>query len=339
MDYGLCLPNFPAGASPEGIDAATEVAERLGMSTVWTTDHVLVPHDAAADYGRIYEAILTLAWVGARHPRVRLATSVIVVPQRNAIVLAKELATLDSLSGGRVTAGVGIGWNAGEFANLAVADRFHVRGAYLDETIRLWRHLWSGSTEPFRGRFHTIEDFAFGPLPVQEPLPIVIGGRAEPALRRAGTLARRLSLERDSARTAYAARIPIVAAAAAAAGRPTPSLSARVRVELRRGGQRRGVRDARRPGRHRRPRSGRGPRSASTHLALYFDTHRPGGARRARRALRSRGRTARLSGLRGRRLSLATATPQDPRRHEEMVMGDKTPKRPPKPKKPKAPTT
>ena len=168
MDYGLCLPNFPAGASPEGIEAATEVAERLGMSAVWTTDHVLVPNGAAPDYGRIYEALLTLAWVGARHQRVRLATSVIVVPQRNAVLLAKELATLDSLSGGRVTAGVGIGWNEPEFANLGMADRFHVRGAYLEETVRLWRHLWSGSTDPFHGRFHTIDDFAFAPLPVQD---------------------------------------------------------------------------------------------------------------------------------------------------------------------------
>jgi probable F420-dependent oxidoreductase len=231
MDYGLCLPNFPAGASPEGIEAATEVAERVGMSTVWTTDHVLVPADAAADYGRIYEAILTLAWVGARHPRIRLATSVIVVPQRNAVILAKELATLDSLSGGRVTAGVGIGWHAGEFGNLAAAERFRVRGAYLDETIRLWRHLWSGSTAPFQGRFHAIEDFTFGPLPVQQPLPIVIGGRAEPALRRAGALGDGYHASATSPET-YATRIPIVAEAAAAAGRAAPSLSARVRVEF-----------------------------------------------------------------------------------------------------------
>ncbi|MFL5674824.1 MAG: TIGR03619 family F420-dependent LLM class oxidoreductase [Chloroflexota bacterium] len=231
MDYGLCLPNFPAGASPEGIDAATEVAERVGMSTVWTTDHVLVPNDAAADYGRIYEAVLTLAWVGARHPRVRLATSVIVVPQRNAVILAKELATLDSLSGGRVVAGVGIGWNEAEFANIGVADRFHVRGAYLDETIRLWRHLWSGSTEPFTGRFHVLEDFAFGPLPVQQPLPIIVGGRAEAALRRAGSVGDGYHASATSPE-AFATRIPIVAEAAAAAGRPTPALSGRVRVEF-----------------------------------------------------------------------------------------------------------
>src|SRR4029079_15156287 len=119
--FGLVLPNSPAGASPEGIVAATEVAERVGMSTVWTTDHVLVPEDAAADYGRISEEILTLAWVGARCPRVRLATSVIVVPQRNAIVLAKELATLDSLSGGRVIAGGSTGLSEREVSKLAGA--------------------------------------------------------------------------------------------------------------------------------------------------------------------------------------------------------------------------
>lgn len=232
MDFGLCLPNFPDGASPEGIEAAAEVAERLGWTAVWTTDHVLVPRDAADDYGRIYEAILTLAWVGARHPSVRLGTSVIVVPQRNAVLLAKELATLDSLSGGRVIAGVGVGWHRGEFANLGLVDRFHVRGAYLDETIRLWRHLWSGSSEPFLGRFHAIEDFAFGPLPEKgADLPIVIGGRAEPALRRAGSLGDGYQSS-ASGPAQYAPRVPIIRASAEAVGRPMPWLSARVRVEF-----------------------------------------------------------------------------------------------------------
>jgi probable F420-dependent oxidoreductase len=232
MDYGICLPNFTANASPEGIDAAAAVAERLGWSTVWTTDHVLVPHDAAGDYGHIYDAIQTLAWVGARHRAVRLATSVIVVPQRNAVVLAKELATLDSLSDGRVLAGVGIGWNRTEFGNLAMADRFRVRGAYLDETIALWRHLWSGSDQPFRGRFHAIDDFVFSPLPVQgASLPILVGGRAEAALRRAGTVGDGYHSSVSSP-AQYGERLPVIRAAAEAAGRPMPALSARVRVEF-----------------------------------------------------------------------------------------------------------
>ena len=231
MDYGLCLPNFPDGASSEGIEAAAEVAERLGWSTVWTTDHVLVNQASADEYGRIYEAVLTLAWVGARHPGLRLGTSVIVVPQRNAVVLAKELATLDSLSGGRAVAGVGVGWNRREFANLGVSDRFHVRGAYLDETIRLWRHLWSGSSEPFHGRFHTIDDFAFEPLPSQgADLPIVVGGRAEAALRRAGSLADGYHSSASSP-SAFGERVPVIQTAAEAAGRPAPWLSARVRVQ------------------------------------------------------------------------------------------------------------
>ena len=232
MDYGLCLPNFPDGASPDGIDAAAEAAERHGWSTVWTTDHVLVPRDSAQDYGHIYDAILTLAWVGARHPALRLATSVIVVPQRNAVVLAKEIASLDSLTGGRVIAGVGVGWNRTEFANLAMEDRFRVRGAYLDETIRLWRHLWSGSTDPFVGRFHSMEDFAFGPLPAQGAgLPIVVGGRAQRALQRAGTLGDGYHSSVSSP-AQYGERLPVIRSAAEAAGRPMPWLSARVRVEF-----------------------------------------------------------------------------------------------------------
>jgi len=230
----VCIPNLPDGASPEGIEAAADVTERLGWSTVWTTDHVLVPRSESASYGRVYEAILTLAWIGARHPRVRLGTSVIVVPQRNAVLLAKELATLDSLSGGRVVAGVGVGWNETEFANVGASDRFHVRGAYLDETIRLWRHLWSGSTDPFRGRFHDIEDHVFEPLPVQAPIPIVVGGRADAALRRAGTLGNGYHSSVTGPAT-YAKRLGVISAAATAASRPMPALSARVRVEF--GGQ------------------------------------------------------------------------------------------------------
>ena len=230
MDYGLAIPNFPDGASREGIEAAAELTERQGWSTVWTTDHVLVPAADAGDYGRIYDAILTLAWVGAKYTKVRLATSVIVIPQRNAVVVAKELATLDALTEGRVIAGIGGGWNEVEYANLGVADRFHVRGAYIDETVRLWRHLWSGSREPFHGRFHDIEDFVFGPLPAQkDAVPIVIGGRAKKALERAGRIADGYHSSSTSPKQ-YAERVPFLREAARAAGRPMPWLTARVRV-------------------------------------------------------------------------------------------------------------
>jgi probable F420-dependent oxidoreductase len=233
MRYGIALPNFTDVAAPEAIEAAAAVAERLGWDAVWTTDHVLVDRgNDAADYRINYDAIETLAWVGARHPSVRLGTSVLVVPQRNAVILAKELATLDALSGGRVVAGVGVGWNAREFANLAAEERFAVRGAYLSETIALWRHLWSGSTEPFSGRFHHLDDFTFGPLPPQgASLPIWIGARTDAALRRVGRLADGYHSSATSPE-AYARRLPVIAAAADEAGRPMPALSARVRVEF-----------------------------------------------------------------------------------------------------------
>lgn len=230
MDYGLVLPTVHAGASAEGIEAAAEIAERIGWSDVWTTDHVLVEHESADEYGRIYEAILTLAHVGARHPTLKLGTSVIVVPQRQSVVLAKELATLDSLSRGRVIAGVGIGWDRVEFANLGMADRFAVRGAYLDETVRLWRHLWGGDASPFHGRFHDLDDFVFEPLPPQGAgLPVWFGGRAPIALERAGRLGDGYQSSSTSP-AKYAERIPVLRAAAAAAGRPMLTLSARVRV-------------------------------------------------------------------------------------------------------------
>jgi probable F420-dependent oxidoreductase len=232
MDYGIALPALGDEATRDGIEAAAELAERHGFIDVWGTDHLLVDASAADDYGRIYEVVTTLAWVAGRFRKVRVGASVIVVPMRNAVVLAKELSTIDDLSGGRLIAGVGVGWHRTEFGNVGVAERFRVRGAYLEETIQLWRHLWSGSKEPFHGRFHSFDDFVFGPLPPPgEGLPIWIGGRNEKALERAGRLA---DAYHSSAAgpDAFAERAPIIRAAAEAAGRPMPRLTARVRVEL-----------------------------------------------------------------------------------------------------------
>ena len=232
MRYGIALPNFTDVASPEAIEAAAAVAERLGWDAVWTTDHVLVDRgEAAADYRINYDAIQTLAWVGARHPRFASGRASSSCPQRNAVVLAKELATLDALSGGRVVAGRRRRLERARVREPRAGRRFAVRGAYLSETIALWRHLWSGSSEPFSGRFHQLEDFVFGPLPPQgAALPIWIGGRTE-----RGAAARRPP--RDGYHSSATARgvraaAPVIRAAADEAGRPMPALSARVRVEF-----------------------------------------------------------------------------------------------------------
>jgi probable F420-dependent oxidoreductase len=232
MDYGLVLPSLGWDANRDGILAAVELAQEHGFTDVWATDHLLIDHAGADDYGRIYEAVTLLAWVAGISREIRLGASVIVVPMRNAVVLAKELATLDALCDGRLIAGFGGGWNEAEFANVGVADKFHVRGAYVDETIAVCRHLWSGSREPFAGRFHAFEDFEFEPLPAQGGnVPIWLGGRDERALRRAGRLADAYHAS-ATAPAAYEPRIPVIRSAAEEAGRPMPRLSGRARVEL-----------------------------------------------------------------------------------------------------------
>ena len=232
MDYGLVLPSLGWDANREGIVAAVELAEEHGFTDVWATDHILIDHAGEDDYGRIYEAVTLLAWIAGVSKKVRLGASVIVVPMRNAVVLAKQLATLDALSEGRLIAGFGGGWSTAEFANVGVGDSFHVRGAYTEETIEVCRHLWSGSREPFNGRFHSFEDFNFEPLPAQGAnLPIWLGGRDERALRRAGRLADAYHASATSPK-AYGPRLDVIRAAAEEAGRPMPRLSGRARLEL-----------------------------------------------------------------------------------------------------------
>jgi alkanesulfonate monooxygenase SsuD/methylene tetrahydromethanopterin reductase-like flavin-dependent oxidoreductase (luciferase family) len=231
MDFGLILPSYRSGASVEGIEAASATVGRLGWHSVFSTDHLLVePSARAEDYYEIFDALATVVHVAARQPSLRVGISVLVVPMRNAVELAKELATIDVLSGGRLIVGVGGGWDEKEFGHLGLAERFSQRGAYLNEAIAIWRHLWGGGTGPFNGRFHQFEEVRFGPLPVQgAELEVWVGGRDDAALRRAG----RLGNAYHSSATGpanYAPRVPIVRAAAADAGRPEPRFSARFRV-------------------------------------------------------------------------------------------------------------
>jgi probable F420-dependent oxidoreductase len=229
-DFGVCIPNFRPGANPEGMLATVETAERLGWGTAWTTDHILVDDNPrAADYRTIYESLSVLAWLGGQTTSVRLGISVLVVPLRNAVVLAKELATIDALTKGRLIVGVGIGWNRTEFENVGVDDRFGHRGAYLEETVAMWRHLWAGGGD-YEGRFDSFTGGHFAPLPAQgADLPIWVGASAPKALERAGRIAQGYQSSRTSL-DEMRVRGRIIGAAAEAAGRPMPVLSSRVRV-------------------------------------------------------------------------------------------------------------
>jgi probable F420-dependent oxidoreductase len=233
----VILPTYPAGATVAGVAQVAQAAERLGFASVWTTDHVILPPDQAGPYADILEALLTLAYVAPLTTRVKLGISVIVVPQRNGVVLAKELSTLDQLSGGRLIVGVGAGWSDAEFQMLGVGDRFHHRGAYLDETLRLWEHLWTTPETPFRGKFYDVGTAAFAPGPVQPGgPPIWVGGSSAGARRRTGKFGAAWHPVGISAAD-LAAQAVLVRETAAQAGRPAPEIAPRLPVELGAGGE------------------------------------------------------------------------------------------------------
>ena len=188
MDFGLCLPNFSFGVKPskENIVGVAQAAERLGYDSVWVSDHILVSKDKPR-YGHIYEVLTTLAYIAGMTERVRLGTSILVLPQRDAILAAKQVATLDDLSDGRVILGVGVGWMNDEFENLG-AD-FHRRGRHTDEGLQVMKTLWQDEDPRFEGEFYRFSDVLFGPKPVQPGgPPIWVGGNSDAAFRRIAML-------------------------------------------------------------------------------------------------------------------------------------------------------
>ena len=189
MDIHVALPNGHRGVTLDQLTEITEVAEELGFAGVWPLDHVLVGPDLKDRYPWVIEPLTLLGYLAARTSRIRLGTSVIVLGMRNPFVVAKQAATLDLLSNGRFTLGLGAGYSEPEFRNIGATGVWTTRGKRLDEAIRLFRHLWSGAPGPFDGQFYQYEEGYFGPPPPQgERLPILIGGGSDAALRRAGTL-------------------------------------------------------------------------------------------------------------------------------------------------------
>src|SRR5438105_6717199 len=184
MQLGIHLPQAGSKASPQLIRRHARRAEDIGLSDVWVSEHIIVPRKQFSRSPLFYDPILTLTWVAAVTERVRLGTSVIVLPMRHPLPLAKELATLQNLSGGRLILGAGVGWLEAEFDALGVP--FHERGRRMDEGIAMMRAVWSENpvTFPTRVILAVIEDMRSLPKPGQA-VPIWIGGSSEPALNRA----------------------------------------------------------------------------------------------------------------------------------------------------------
>jgi alkanesulfonate monooxygenase SsuD/methylene tetrahydromethanopterin reductase-like flavin-dependent oxidoreductase (luciferase family) len=235
LRFGLVLPSKGPHAGPDSLDAAASVCTELGWSSVWVTDHLMVPSGPEAEeYGSILEALSALTWVAARHEQLKIGTSVLVPAMRDAPLLAKQLATIDVLTKGRLVVGVGVSdaYDEIEYANLGKLDRFRQRGAYLDEAIALWRHLWSGNKDPFEGTFNTLRDYSFEPLPPQgAAIPILCGGRSPRAIRRTVELADGYHAAQTGP-VQLKEKIPDILEGVALTGRKLPELSVRVRIEF-----------------------------------------------------------------------------------------------------------
>jgi probable F420-dependent oxidoreductase len=184
VHFGVILPNYGEGSSPAGIRQTVEAAEALGFHSVWTTEHIIVGEEAVDPYGRVYDPLVTLAWIAGWTSRIGLGTSIVLAPLHNPMHLAKEAATLQELSGGRFTLGVGMGWHRDEFDFMGVP--FERRGRRGDEVIRILRALWSGERD-FDGGIWSFHGATFAPLPLPQP-EIWVGGSSDRAIRRAAEL-------------------------------------------------------------------------------------------------------------------------------------------------------
>ena len=198
MRIGLVLPVFVPPSSPELLAAAAIAAEARGFHSLWAGEHVVLfdrdryaknyPYAESGEFPAsgevgIAEPFTTLAWLAAQTSTIRLGTSVILVPQRNPLYTAKEVAALDWLSGGRVDFGIGVGWQREEFEALQVP--WERRGARNDEYIEVMRRLWMDAESSHRGEFWTLEPSRAFPKPAQRPHPpIHVGGESDAALRR-----------------------------------------------------------------------------------------------------------------------------------------------------------
>lgn len=199
MDYGIIFGNTGELATADGAAALAEACDTHGVESVWTVEHVLVPtgYESEYPYSRdgkmpgsleapIPDPLIWLTWVAAHSKNVKLATGVMILPQRNPAVLAKEVATLDSLSRGRVVLGVGVGWLEEEFDALGVP--FAGRGKRTDEYIEAMRELWTTDESSYSGEFVNYDRVMSFPKPHAGSPPIFIGGHSHAAARRAGRL-------------------------------------------------------------------------------------------------------------------------------------------------------
>src|SRR5436853_1324641 len=197
MKFGLMYANAGPFAFPDNLAHLARSAEDVGIESLWAVEHVVIPVGYRSVYpyspsGKIpgpeniplLDPLLALTFAAAVTKKLRLATGIVILPQRHPLYVAKEVATLDVLSNGRVIFGIGVGWLQEEFDALGIP--FAERAGRTAEMVRAIRSLWKDEAEPFHGKFHHWEKLESHPKPVQKPgVPIVVGGHTELAARRA----------------------------------------------------------------------------------------------------------------------------------------------------------
>jgi probable F420-dependent oxidoreductase len=184
MEIGICLPHYGRAIEPDRLREVARCAEAGGLDALWVTDHVIVPKDVHIIYREdMLDPLAVLPWLAGVTERIALGTSVIILPYRSPLPVAKLLASVDVLSGGRLIFGAGVGWMEGEFAALGVP--FRERGSRTDEALELIRAVWAEREPALESRRHRLRDVVASPAPLQKPRPpIWIGGGSEAAFRR-----------------------------------------------------------------------------------------------------------------------------------------------------------
>jgi probable F420-dependent oxidoreductase len=197
VEIGAIFPQTEIGADLGAVREFAQAAEDLGYAHVLLYDHVVGANIERPDragghwpythHDPFQEPFVALGYLAGVTQRVELVTGIVILPQRQTVLAAKQAATVDVLSGGRLRLGVGLGWNQVEYEVLG--QDFHTRGKRLEEQVAVLRALWTQEIVTFHGRWHDIDEAGIKPLPVQRPIPLWMGGSAEPVLRRIGALA------------------------------------------------------------------------------------------------------------------------------------------------------
>lgn len=196
MRIGAVFPQNDIGSDPGGVRAYAQGVEEMGFAHILAFDHVLgadvsapgrQPWPGPYTHEHLFHEIMVLfGYLACATSKVELVSGIVILPQRQTALVAKQAAEVDVLSNGRLRLGIGIGWNPVEFEGLN--EDFHTRGKRSAEQVELLRELWTKPLVDFRGEYHTIVAAGLNPLPVQRPIPIWFGGHAEPVMRRAARL-------------------------------------------------------------------------------------------------------------------------------------------------------